>query len=148
MSNKRQSTQLLEGVGSIKQVMKRFGQITNNYTGGSFNSQTIDPTTAVLSILDNKVKESIDGPRFDIIKGIFSKNTSSDSLATAYTLLTLDAMKTYETDFNSLFYKLDDTIEFSKLGLELLNNYRPNTSQIGISVPMNTNKFISRHIIQ
>ena len=87
MSDKRQSTQLLEGVGSIKQVMKRFSQITNNYTGGSFNNQTIDPATAVLSILNNRVKESIDGPRFDIIKGIFSKNTSSDSLATAYTCL-------------------------------------------------------------
>jgi len=148
MSNKRQSTQLLEGVGAIRQIMRRFNQITNNYTGGSFNNQTIDPATAVLNVLDNNLKESINGPKFDIIKGIFSKNTSSDSLAIAYTLLTLDAMKKYETDFNSLFYKFDDTIEFSKLGLELLNNYRPNTSQIGVSVPMNTNKFIGRHIIQ
>ena len=48
MSNKRVSTQLFEGVGAIKQVIKQFGTITNQLATNS----SLDPSTAILENID------------------------------------------------------------------------------------------------
>ena len=74
MSNKRNSTKLLESVGGIRQVISRFGSISNSFTGGPLNSQQVNLTTAVLENIDSTVRESINGPRYEIIKGIFEKH--------------------------------------------------------------------------
>lgn len=131
---KRTSTNILDNTGAVNEVIKKFG--------------SINPTSAVLSNIQKTIRESINGPRYEIIKGIFQKHMSSDSLADAYTLLCLDAMKKFETNFDSLFIKNDTEISFSELGITVLNNYRPSTSQIGIMSSPNTTEFINRHIIQ
>jgi len=148
MSDKRNSTKLLESVGGIRQVISRFGSIANSFTGGPLNSQQVNPTTAILENIDSTIRESINGPRYEIIKGIFEKHVNSERLVDAYTLLCLDAMKTFETNFEDLFLNNDTEITFSDLGITLLNNYRPSTSQIGRKVEQTPNAFIGRHIIQ
>ena len=131
---KRTSTNILDNTGAVNEVIKKFG--------------SINPTSSVLSNIQKTIRESINGPRYEIIKGIFQKHMSSDSLADAYTLLCLDAMKKFETNFDSLFIKNDTEISFSELGITVLNNYRPSTSQIGVMSSPNTSEFINRHIIQ
>jgi len=79
---KRTSTNILDNTGAVNEVIKKFG--------------SINPTSAVLSNIQKTIRESINGPRYEIIKGIFQKHMSSDSLADAYTLLCLDAMKNFK----------------------------------------------------
>ena len=144
---KRSSTQIIENLGGIKQVNRSFGNITKNLSGGALDSQNVEAANA-LENLALGVPESINGPKFDVIKGIFQKYIDSDSLANAYTLLTLDAMKKFEANFDDLFVKYEGELTFSELGVALLNNYRPSTSQIGVTTKLKTNKFVARHIIQ
>ena len=96
--------------------------------------------------------EFINGQQFELIKGIFSQHTKNENLATAYALLTTDAMKKFNSNYTDLFEEinLDDgkvELRFSQLGIALLNNYRPSTSQIGIKVAQNTPTYVSRNII-
>jgi hypothetical protein len=131
---KRTSTNLVESTGSINEVIKKFG--------------SLNPTASVLENIQRTIRESINGPRYEIIKGIFQKHMDSDSLAEAYTLLCLDAMKKFGSNFDDLFTNKDTNISFSELGVTVLNNYRPSTSQIGIASPTTPTEFVSRHIIQ
>ena len=57
-------------------------------------------------------------------------------------------MKKFEANFDDLFVKYEGELTFSELGVALLNNYRPSTSQIGVTTQLKTNKFGARHIIQ
>lgn len=145
MSNKRVSTQLFEGVGAIKQVIRQFGNITNNLTTNS----SIDPTTVILENIDPLVsRQSINGGKYDLIKGIFDKHVENEQLATAYTLLALDALKKFNLKFDELFDNKESNISFSELGIAVLNNYRPSTSQLGNRQPISATPNVSRHIIQ
>lgn len=145
MSNKRVSTQLFEGVGAIKQVIRQFGNITNNLTTNS----SIDPTTVILENIDPFVsRQSINGGKYDLIKGIFDKHVENEQLSTAYTLLALDALKKFNLKFDELFDNKESNISFSELGIAVLNNYRPSTSQLGNRQPTSATPNVSRHIIQ
>jgi hypothetical protein len=145
MSNKRVSTQLFEGVGAIKQVIRQFGNITNNLTTNS----SIDPTTVILENIDPFVsRQSINGGKYDLIKGIFDKHVENEQLSTAYTLLALDALKKFNLKFDELFDNKESNISFSELGIAVLNNYRPSTSQLGNRQPISATPNVSRHIIQ
>ena len=57
-------------------------------------------------------------------------------------------MKKFEANFDDLFTKYEGELTFSELGVALLNNYRPSTSQIGTTTTLKPNKFVARHIIQ
>ena len=59
----------------------------------------------------------------------------------------MDAMKKFNTNLDDLFVEVASGIEFSDLGIALLNNYRPSTSQIAIRKAQTPNSFIGRHII-
>jgi len=142
----RNSTRTIEAVGGIKQVIKQFGSITETIVGGQPNNNGEDLSSSILSNL-NLEREYIDGRKYEIVYGIFKKYVQSDSLAQAYSLLTMDAMKKFNTNLDDLFVEVTSGIEFSDLGIALLNNYRPSTSQIAIRKAQTPNSFIGRHII-
>ena len=61
-------------------------------------------------------------------------------------------MKKFNTNYKQLFEEIqtaDKKVElrFSQLGIALLNNYRPSTSQIGVKVTQNTHPYVQRNII-
>lgn len=144
MSNKRISTQLFEGVGAIKQVIRQFGTITNELATNS-----LDPSTAILENIDPLVaRQSINGGKYDIIKGIFDKHVENEQLSNAYTLLALDALKKFNLRFDELLEEKENSISFSELGIAVLNNYRPSTSQLGNKQPITATPNVARHIIQ
>ena len=142
----RDSTASIESLGAIRQIVKQFGKITSALGKQGQHSQDI--SAAVLKNTGVR-KDFISGEKFDLIKGIFRQHTKNDNLATAYALLTLDAMKKFNTNYDQLFDQADDgnELRFSDLGVALLNNYRPSTSQIGIKIPQNTNPYVLRNII-
>ena len=142
----RNSTRTIEAVGGIKQVIRQFGSITETITGGQPGNNGDDLSSAILSNL-NLEREFIDGRKYELVYGIFQKYVKSDSLAQAYSLLTMDAMKKFNTNVEDLFTEATDGIEFSDLGIALLNNYRPSTSQVAIRKAQTPNSFIGRHII-
>jgi len=142
----RNSTRTIEAVGGIKQVIKQFGSITETIVGGQPGNNREDLSSSILSNL-NLEREYIDGRKYEIVYGIFRKYVESDSLAQAYSLLTMDAMKKFNTNLDDLFVEVASGIEFSDLGIALLNNYRPSTSQIAIRKAQTPNSFIGRHII-
>jgi len=142
----RNSTRTIEAVGGIKQVIKQFGSITETIVGGQPGNNGEDLSSSILSNL-NLEREYIDGRKYEIVYGIFKKYVQSDSLAQAYSLLTMDAMKKFNTNLDDLFVEVTSGIEFSDLGIALLNNYRPSTSQIAIRKAQTPNSFIGRHII-
>ena len=142
----RNSTRTIEAVGGIKQVIKQFGSITETIVGGQPGNNGEDLSSSILSNL-NLEREYIDGRKYEIVYGIFKKYVESDSLAQAYSLLTMDAMKKFNTNLDDLFVEVASGIEFSDLGIALLNNYRPSTSQIAIRKAQTPNSFIGRHII-
>jgi len=142
----RNSTRTIEAVGGIKQVIKQFGSITETIVGGQPGNNGEDLSSSILSNL-NLEREYIDGRKYEIVYGIFRKYVQSDSLAQAYSLLTMDAMKKFNTNLDDLFVEVTSGIEFSDLGIALLNNYRPSTSQIAIRKAQTPNSFIGRHII-
>jgi hypothetical protein len=140
------STSAVESLGAIKTIIKQFGKITSSMGGNN-----VDISQTVLENIGGR-PEYINGERFDLIKGIFSQHTKNENLATAYALLTTDAMKKFNTNYEQLFEELvksDGSVElrFSQLGVALLNNYRPSTSQIGIRVAQNTQPYVQRNII-
>jgi hypothetical protein len=140
------STSAVESLGAIKTIIKQFGKITSSMGGNN-----VDISQTVLENIGGR-PEYINGERFDLIKGIFSQHTKNENLATAYALLTTDAMKKFNTNYEQLFEELvksDGSVElrFSQLGVALLNNYRPSTSQIGIKVAQNTQPYVARNII-
>ena len=140
------STSAVESLGAIKTIVKQFGKITSKIGAGQQ-----DVSQAVLENIGGR-PEFINGQQFELIKGIFSKHTDNENLATAYALLTTDAMKKFNSNYKQLFEEisLDDgkvELRFSQLGVALLNNYRPATSQIGIKVSQNTPTYVSRNII-
>ena len=140
------STSSIESLGAIKTIVKQFGKITSQIGAGQQ-----DVSQAVLESVGGR-PEFINGQQFELIKGIFSQHTKNENLATAYALLTTDAMKKFNSNYTDLFEEinLDDgkvELRFSQLGIALLNNYRPATSQIGIKVAGNTPDYVSRNII-
>ena len=140
------STSAIESLGAIKTIVKQFGKITSKIGAGQQ-----DVSQAVLENIGGR-PEFINGQQFELIKGIFSQHTDNENLATAYALLTTDAMKKFNSNYKQLFEEisLDDgkvELRFSQLGVALLNNYRPATSQIGIKVSQNTPTYVSRNII-
>ena len=140
------STSAVESLGAIKTIVKQFGKITSKMGAGQ---QDISQT--VLENVGGR-PEFINGQQFELIKGIFSQHTKNENLATAYALLTTDAMKKFNTNYKDLFEEinLDDgkvELRFSQLGVALLNNYRPATSQIGVKIAQNTPAYVSRNII-
>ena len=140
------STSSVESLGAIKTIVKQFGKITSKMGAGQ---QDISQT--VLESVGGR-PEFINGQQFELIKGIFSQHTKNENLATAYALLTTDAMKKFNTNYKDLFEEinLDDgkvELRFSQLGVALLNNYRPATSQIGVKIAQNTPAYVSRNII-
>tara|TARA_B100000579_G_scaffold424055_1_gene427990 strand:+ start:1195 stop:1635 length:441 start_codon:yes stop_codon:yes gene_type:complete len=141
------STSAVESLGAIKTIVKQFGKITA--TMGGVGQQDI--SQAVLESIGGR-PEFINGQQFDLIKGIFSQHTKNENLATAYALLTTDAMKKFNSNYQQIFDEInlaDGKVElrFSQLGIALLNNYRPATSQVGIKVAQNTPDYVSRNII-
>ena len=140
------STSALESLGAIQTIIKRFGKITSTMGKGD-----IDISQTVLENIGGR-PEYINGEKFDLIKGIFRQHTQNENLATAYALLTIDAMKKFNTNYKQLFEEIqtaDKKVElrFSQLGIALLNNYRPSTSQIGVKVTQNTHPYVQRNII-
>ena len=142
----RNSTRTIEAVGGIKQVIRQFGSITENIVGGQPGNKGEDLSSSILSNL-NLEREFIDGRKYELVYGIFKKYVESESLAQAYSLLTMDAMKKFNTNLDDLFTEVTNGIEFSDLGIALLNNYRPSTSQVAIRKAQTPNSFIGRHII-
>lgn len=142
----RNSTRTIEAVGGIRQVIRQFGSITENIVGGQPGNKGEDLSSSILSNL-NLEREFIDGRKYELVYGIFKKYVESDSLAQAYSLLTMDAMKKFNTNIEDLFTEVTNGIEFSDLGIALLNNYRPSTSQVAIRKAQTPNSFIGRHII-
>tara|TARA_A100001011_G_scaffold11539_2_gene12643 strand:- start:8511 stop:8948 length:438 start_codon:yes stop_codon:yes gene_type:complete len=140
------STSAVESLGAIQTIIKRFGKITSTMGKGD-----IDISQTVLENIGGR-PEYINGEKFDLIKGIFRQHTQNENLATAYALLTIDAMKKFNTNYGQLFEEIqtaDKKVElrFSQLGVALLNNYRPSTSQIGVKVTQNTHPYVQRNII-
>ena len=140
------STSAVESLGAIQTIVKRFGKITSTIGKGD-----IDISQTVLENIGGR-PEYIYGEKFDLIKGIFRQHTQNENLATAYALLTIDAMKKFNTNYKQLFEEIqtaDKKVElrFSQLGIALLNNYRPSTSQIGVKVTQNTHPYVQRNII-
>ena len=140
------STSAVESLGAIKTIVKQFGKITSKMGAGQ---QDISQT--VLESVGGR-PEFINGQQFELIKGIFSQHTKNENLATAYALLTTDAMKKFNTNYKDLFEEINleegkVELRFSQLGVALLNNYRPATSQIGVKVAQDTPDYVSRNII-
>ena len=143
----RSSTKLVAGKGAIQQVIKQLGDITNSFSNGQLGS-TIDPASAVLENVTSVSRESLNGPKYQIIKGIFEKHVANKNLVTAYTLLVLDATQKFGINYQELFTGTKNNLELSPLGVQLLNNYRPGTSQIGLRVKQTPKKQIARQIIK
>ena len=140
------STSAVESLGAIKTIVKQFGKITSKIGAGQQ-----DVSQAVLESVGGR-PEFINGQQFELIKGIFSQHTKNENLATAYALLTTDAMKKFNTNYKDLFEEINleegkVELRFSQLGVALLNNYRPATSQIGVKVAQDTPDYVSRNII-
>ncbi len=141
------STSAVESLGAIKTIVKKFGKITASMGGVG----DIDISQKVLNNIGGR-PEYINGQKFELIKGIFKQHTSNENLATAYALLTTDAMKKFNTNYEQLFQEVNNAdgtteLRFSQLGVALLNNYRPSTSQIGVKVVQNTHPYVIRNII-
>lgn len=143
----RSSTRLVAGTGAIQNIVKQLGDITNQFSNGQLGS-TIDPASAVLENISGVTRESLNGPKYQIVKGIFEKHVPNKNLVTAYTLLVLDATRKYGINYQDLFVSYKNEIKFSELGVQLLNNYRPGTSQIGLRVNKKTNSHVARQIIK
>jgi len=146
----RNSTSTIESVGGIGQIVTSFGTIAKKITGGQPQNQSQDITSLILSNLSLE-EETINPRQYEIIKGIFQKYTDNDSLLEAYTLLALDAIKKFGVRFIDLVEDTDDdSLQFTEVGIALLNQYRPLTSQIArrkLDAELNTNKFVKRQII-
>ena len=146
----RNSTSTVESIGGIGQIVTSFGSLTKQITGGQRQNQSQDISSLILSNL-NLEEDTINPRQYEIIKGIFQQYAENESLIEAYTLLALDAIKKFGVRFTDLIEDTEDnSLQFTEVGLELLNNYRPGTSQIArrkLDIERNTNKFVKRQII-
>jgi hypothetical protein len=125
------STNIIARVGGESKVTTLFGNIVNSLRNS--NSSAQDVTTKILNQYGGEVRQ-ISPAKYDYIYGIFQKETESEQLAKAYTLLTIDSVKTLGITVDELFKSVENPIEFTNLGLTLLNHYRPLTSQVGKTV--------------
>ena len=146
----RNSTSTIESVGGIGQIITSFGSIAKNISGGQPQNQSQDISSLILSNL-NLEQETINPRQYEIIKGIFQKYAENESLIEAYPLLALDAINKFGVRFTDLIEDTeDDSLQFTEVGIALLNQYRPLTSQIArrkLDIERDTNKFVKRQII-
>tara|TARA_B100000941_G_C28472168_1_gene537041 strand:- start:934 stop:1395 length:462 start_codon:yes stop_codon:yes gene_type:complete len=146
----RNSTSTIESVGGIGQIITSFGSIAKNISGGQPQNQSQDISSLILSNL-NLEQETINPRQYEIIKGIFQQYAENESLIEAYTLLALDAINKFGVRFTDLIEDTeDDSLQFTEVGIALLNQYRPLTSQIArrkLDIERDTNKFVKRQII-
>ena len=146
----RNSTSTIESVGGIGQIITSFGSIAKNISGGQPQNQSQDISSLILSNL-NLEQETINPRQYEIINGIFQKYAENESLIEAYTLLALDAINKFGVRFTDLIEDTeDDSLQFTEVGIALLNQYRPLTSQIArrkLDIERDTNKFVKRQII-
>ncbi len=146
----RNSTSTIESVGGIGQIITSFGSIAKNISGGQPQNQSQDISSLILSNL-NLEQETINPRQYEIIKGIFQQYAENESLIEAYTLLALDAINKFGVRFTDLIEDTEDnSLQFTEVGIALLNQYRPLTSQIArrkLDIERDTNKFVKRQII-
>tara|TARA_Y100000590_G_scaffold417080_1_gene516451 strand:+ start:2537 stop:2977 length:441 start_codon:yes stop_codon:yes gene_type:complete len=127
------STSIVSKVGAESKVTTLFGNIVNSLSNSAGGIPAGDVTTRILNQYGGELRQ-ISPAKYDYIYGIFQKETESEQLAKAYTLLTIDSVKTLGITVDELFKSIENPIEFTNLGLTLLNHYRPLTSQVGKTV--------------
>jgi|DEB0MinimDraft_6_1074348.scaffolds.fasta_scaffold93853_2 hypothetical protein len=146
----RNSTSTVETVGGISTIVSQFGSITKQILGGQSYNTSQDISSAILENL-GLTQDQINPRTYELIKGIFEKYSDNSSLVEAYTLLALDAINKFGVRFSDLVETTkNDTLQFTEVGIALLNHYRPATSQIArrkTNLELDTNKFVKRHII-
>ena len=146
----RNSTSTVETVGGISTIVSQFGSITKQILGGQSYNTSQDISNAILENL-GLTQDQINLRTYELIKGIFEKYSDNSSLVEAYTLLALDAINKFGVRFSDLVETTkNDTLQFTEVGIALLNHYRPSTSQIArrkTNLELDTNKFVKRHII-
>ena len=131
MSN--QSTKQVARVGGESQIVALFGNVFNAIQNAQPNLSSQDVTTLILNQYGG-IQTQLSPAKYDYILGIFTSTGMEESIAKANTLLCIDAIKTLNISFDELFESTSDPIEFSNLGLTLINHYRPTTSQIGTTI--------------
>ena len=140
------STSIVGRVGGETKITTLFGNIINALSNSENSMSPQDVTTKILNQYGGEAKQ-ISPAKYDYIHGLFQKEVDSDQLAKAYTLLTIDSMKTLGVTVDELFESTNDPLKFSNLGLTLLNHYRPLTSQIGkVTTVSQSPDYVSRMI--
>lgn len=146
----RNSTSTVETVGGISTIVSQFGSITKQLLGGQSYNTSQDISNAILENL-SLTQDQINPRTYELIRGIFEKYSDNSSLVEAYTLLALDAINKFGVRISDLVETTkNDTLQFTEVGIALLNHYRPATSQIArrkTNLELDTNKFVKRHII-
>ena len=127
------STQMIARTGGETKVTSLFGNLMNQLTNSENTLSVQDLTTKILNTYGGEQRQ-VSPAKYDYIYGIFQKEVESEQLAKAYTLLTIDSVKTLGITDDELFKSVENPIEFTNLGLTLLNHYRPLTSQVGKTV--------------
>ena len=128
-----QSTKQVARVGGESQVVALFGNVFNAIQNAQPKLNAQEVTTLILNQYGG-VQQQLSPAKYDYILGIFTATGMSESIAKAYALLCIDAVKTLNISFDKLFESTNDPVAFSNLGLTLINHYRPTTSQIGTAV--------------
>tara|TARA_B100001245_G_C22619710_1_gene305799 strand:+ start:137 stop:577 length:441 start_codon:yes stop_codon:yes gene_type:complete len=140
------STSIVARVGGESKITSLFGNLVNSLSNSENGISAEDVTTKILNQYKGEQRQ-ISPAKYDYIYGVFKKQVESEQLAKAYTLLTIDAVKTLDITIDELFESTRDPIKFSNIGLTLLNHYRPITSQIGtISTVSQIPNHVSRMI--
>ena len=142
----QESTKIISRVGGETKISTLFGNIINTLSNSEGSITPQDVTTKILNQYGGVVSQ-ISSAKYDYIYGLFEKEVESEQLAKAYTLLTIDAVQTLGITVDRLFASTNNPIEFSDLGLTLLNHYRPITSQIGkVTTVSQSPDYVSRMI--
>ena len=142
----QESTKIISRVGGESKISTLFGNIINTLSHSEGSASASDITTQILNQYSS-VGRQIGSAKYDYIYGLFEKEVESEQLAKAYTLLTIDAAQTLGITVDRLFESTKSPIEFSDLGLTLLNHYRPITSQIGkVTTVSQAPDYVSRMI--
>jgi len=128
-----QSTKQVARVGGESQIVALFGNVFNAIQNAQPKLNAQDVTTLILNQYGG-VQKQISPARYDYILGVFTGAGMDKSVAEAYALLCVDAVKTLNISFDKLFESTKDPVAFSNLGLTLINHYRPTTSQIGSTI--------------
>ena len=142
----QESTKIISRVGGETKISTLFGNIINTLSHSEGSASASDITTQILNQYSS-VGRQIGSAKYDYIYGLFEKEVESEQLAKAYTLLTIDAAQTLGISVDRLFESTKNPVEFSDLGLTLLNHYRPLTSQIGkVTTVSQSPDYVSRMI--